>query len=116
MVRRIFAILLKPIRNSQRSICSPGTTECAYQSVAICFRALRMAPGCAAGDHFGVSTGMDDPLTLGWPRFGTRMERRAITIEGVVQGVGFRPYVYGLAARFALAGFVKNRSGGVLIE
>jgi hydrogenase maturation protein HypF len=44
------------------------------------------------------------------------MERRAIAIEGVVQGVGFRPYVYGLAARFALAGFVKNRSGGVLIE
>lgn len=44
------------------------------------------------------------------------MERRAIAIDGVVQGVGFRPYVYGLATRLALAGFVKNRSGGVLIE
>jgi hydrogenase maturation protein HypF len=44
------------------------------------------------------------------------MERRAISIEGVVQGVGFRPYVYGLASRLNLRGFVKNRSGGVVIE
>ena len=44
------------------------------------------------------------------------MERRAIAVHGVVQGVGFRPYVFGLASRFQLAGFVKNRTGGVFIE
>lgn len=44
------------------------------------------------------------------------MERRAIAVEGVVQGVGFRPFVYGLAARHDLRGFVRNRSGGVWIE
>jgi hydrogenase maturation protein HypF len=44
------------------------------------------------------------------------MERRAITVQGVVQGVGFRPFVYGLASRLQLRGFVKNRIGGVLIE
>ena len=44
------------------------------------------------------------------------MERRAIAIHGVVQGVGFRPFVYGLASRLHLNGFVKNRVGGVLIE
>src|SRR5262249_29605951 len=44
------------------------------------------------------------------------MERRAIAVQGVVQGVGFRPFVYGLARRLKLRGFVKNRSGGVLIE
>jgi hydrogenase maturation protein HypF len=44
------------------------------------------------------------------------MERRAIAIQGVVQGVGFRPFVYGLANRLNLGGFVKNRSGGVVIE
>jgi hydrogenase maturation protein HypF len=43
-------------------------------------------------------------------------ERRAITIRGVVQGVGFRPFVYGLASRLELSGFVKNRTGEVLIE
>ncbi len=44
------------------------------------------------------------------------MERRAITVQGVVQGVGFRPFVYGLAVRFELAGFVTNRAGCVAIE
>jgi hydrogenase maturation protein HypF len=44
------------------------------------------------------------------------MERRAIAVQGIVQGVGFRPFVYGLASRLELHGFVKNRTGGVLIE
>jgi hydrogenase maturation protein HypF len=44
------------------------------------------------------------------------MERRAIVVHGVVQGVGFRPFVYGLASRLNLGGFVKNRAGGVVIE
>ncbi len=44
------------------------------------------------------------------------MERRAITVEGVVQGVGFRPFVHELARRHGLAGFVKNRAGSVVIE
>ncbi len=44
------------------------------------------------------------------------MERRSITVRGVVQGVGFRPFVHGLATRLGLHGFVKNRAGDVLIE
>ncbi len=44
------------------------------------------------------------------------MDRRAIAIRGIVQGVGFRPYVYGLACDLRLNGFVKNSAGGVLIE
>ncbi len=44
------------------------------------------------------------------------MERRAITVDGVVQGVGFRPFVYGLASQLRLTGFVKNRAGSVWIE
>jgi hydrogenase maturation protein HypF len=43
-------------------------------------------------------------------------ERRHITVEGVVQGVGFRPFVYGLAVKNGLAGFVLNDSAGVTIE
>ena len=38
-----------------------------------------------------------------------------ILVKGVVQGVGFRPFVYGLAVRFHLHGWVCNRSGGVEI-
>ena len=44
------------------------------------------------------------------------MERRAITVRGVVQGVGFRPFVYRLAVRHGLRGFVRNQAGIVLIE
>lgn len=45
-------------------------------------------------------------------------ERRGahIHITGVVQGVGFRPFVYGLATRLALTGWVRNTSAGVDIE
>jgi hydrogenase maturation protein HypF len=44
------------------------------------------------------------------------MDRRAIAVTGIVQGVGFRPFVYDLANRLGLIGFVRNESGGVLIE
>ncbi len=39
-----------------------------------------------------------------------------IHITGIVQGVGFRPFVYGLAGRFGLEGWVRNTSAGVDIE
>jgi hydrogenase maturation protein HypF len=40
----------------------------------------------------------------------------SIHITGIVQGVGFRPFVYGLAKRLALTGSVRNTSAGVDIE
>jgi hydrogenase maturation protein HypF len=43
-------------------------------------------------------------------------ERRRFRVRGVVQGVGFRPFVYGLARRHELGGFVLNDGEGVLIE
>lgn len=42
--------------------------------------------------------------------------RRRITVTGVVQGVGFRPFVYRLAERHGLAGGVCNESGAVHID
>jgi hydrogenase maturation protein HypF len=37
-------------------------------------------------------------------------------VEGIVQGVGFRPFVYALAHQHALSGFVGNDVDGVFIE
>ena len=42
--------------------------------------------------------------------------RARVRVRGLVQGVGFRPFVYGLARRFALTGWVLNDDAGVLFE
>ena len=42
--------------------------------------------------------------------------RKAIDVSGIVQGVGFRPFVYRLANQCALAGFIANTPAGVSIE
>ena len=44
------------------------------------------------------------------------VERRRIRVRGVVQGVGFRPFVYRLATRGALDGRVWNDGDGVVVE
>ena len=53
------------------------------------------------------------PPTTGSPPAATGQH---IHITGVVQGVGFRPFVYGLAMRLALPGRVSNTSAGVDID
>jgi hydrogenase maturation protein HypF len=42
--------------------------------------------------------------------------RAGIRVEGIVQGVGFRPFVYALAVRHGLGGWVGNDTAGVFIE
>jgi len=44
------------------------------------------------------------------------LRREALTVRGVVQGVGFRPFVFRLASEENLAGFIGNDTGGVTIE
>ena len=50
------------------------------------------------------------------PAATTRRRRLSLHVRGVVQGVGFRPFIYRLARRLALAGTVRNTSGNVEIE
>ncbi len=42
--------------------------------------------------------------------------RKTIDVTGIVQGVGFRPFVYRLAQQCQLTGFIANTSAGVTIE
>jgi hydrogenase maturation protein HypF len=42
--------------------------------------------------------------------------RRRFTVTGVVQGVGFRPFVHRIASGLGLTGFVGNDSGAVFLE
>ena len=52
-------------------------------------------------------------MTLASP---TGILRKAIDVTGIVQGVGFRPFVYRLANECNLAGFIANTPAGVSIE
>ncbi len=42
--------------------------------------------------------------------------RRRICLRGIVQGVGFRPFVFNLAKNIGIRGFILNSSSGVTIE
>ena len=46
----------------------------------------------------------------------TGLIRTAVRVEGVVQGVGFRPFVYSLATGLGLVGLVGNDLDGVFVE
>ena len=46
----------------------------------------------------------------------TTLNLAYISVKGVVQGVGFRPFIYQLAAKHNLKGWVRNTSGDVRIE
>ncbi|WP_066964427.1 carbamoyltransferase HypF [Microbulbifer sp. Q7] len=45
-----------------------------------------------------------------------RPERHRLQLTGIVQGVGFRPFVFRLAQRFTLSGWVANDRAGVCVE
>lgn len=72
-------------------------------------------------DHFWQMT-VDLPQTAeGAPASSASVRspstiRQRLIVTGVVQGVGFRPFVYGLAGRLGLVGWVRNTSAGVTIE
>jgi hydrogenase maturation protein HypF len=46
----------------------------------------------------------------------TGLVRTRIRVEGIVQGVGFRPFVHSLASRLGLGGLVGNDTSGAFIE
>jgi len=44
------------------------------------------------------------------------LQRIKLLIQGIVQGIGFRPFIYNLAKKHLLSGFVQNGTDGVVVE
>jgi len=44
------------------------------------------------------------------------LERALLKIHGIVQGVGFRPFIHKLVGEYGLCGYIKNTSSGVELE
>ncbi len=69
--------------------------------------------------HHGKNAGFEaDTSTerVGQTRGVSQRIRTAVRVEGIVQGVGFRPFVYALATRLGLGGLVGNDVDGVFAE
>ncbi|MGO8789259.1 MAG: carbamoyltransferase HypF [Terriglobia bacterium] len=65
---------------------------------------------------FRVPTSGLRPLLACHSSLVTVLMRKAIEITGMVQGVGFRPFVFRLATDNHLTGFITNTAAGVSIE
>src|SRR5579864_2865388 len=74
---------------------------------------------CARRAHLPSAQDLVDPDFCPLPmaaKPSSLLRRRRIQVRGVVQGVGFRPYVYNLAQNLGLVGYALNSSAGVTIE
>ena len=72
-------------------------------------------------DKAGADAAMAGLELMGRARRGggvtmTGRRRSRVCVHGVVQGVGFRPFVYTTAAALGLSGSVRNDSSGAIIE
>ena len=69
--------------------------------------------------HFEFPLNVSFLYNMNWWRCAIKvgnLELLHISVRGVVQGVGFRPFVYQLATKHNLKGWVCNTSGDVKIE
>lgn len=83
----------------------------------------RLVVYAVEGHDFGPGPGLSATVAAAVPEVVAAIEReltardaRRIEVTGVVQGVGFRPFVWRLAHRHGISGWVRNHDGAVEIH
>jgi hydrogenase maturation protease len=76
---------------------------------------FELGDGLSSGARAHLDAALEFFVAEARGRGGERVGRR-IDIEGIVQGVGFRPWVYRMARELGLGGEVNNTPNGVSIE
>ncbi|MGZ8764297.1 MAG: carbamoyltransferase HypF [Acidimicrobiia bacterium] len=83
----------------------------------------RLVVFAVEGNEFGPGPGLSGPVTAAVPGVVsaiigelTAPGARRIEVTGVVQGVGFRPFVWRLAHRHGISGWVRNHDGAVEVH
>jgi hydrogenase maturation protein HypF len=84
-------------------LCDLLISPCIYFIIAF-FKDTNQLPGKW---QFYMNDDLKEPQSV---------QRYRILFKGIVQGVGFRPYLYRSAKTYNLNGFVKNTSQGVILE
>ena len=74
---------------------------------------VRLPPGPRPGADESLTVAL--PLPLRANGFSSASQAREVRITGVVQGVGFRPFVHRMALRHGIVGWVRNEAGVVRI-
>ena len=74
-----------------------------------------MSRGAIAPEAATAPTAGTHPAALTAPT-PPAVRRVRVRVEGTVQGVGFRPYIFRLARELTLGGWVLNDAQGVLLE
>jgi len=64
---------------------------------------------------FSILVSTAECVSVHVKRWTEPVSARRITVTGVVQGVGYRPFIYGLASSLDLRGWVRNTTAGVEI-
>ncbi len=104
-------------RGSPRPVNAPRRPSRASGSITLVWASgRRSTPRLTFATPRIAYIGMDTDSDGDSPYYPARLERRRFRVRGVVQGVGFRPFVYGLAGRHGLGGFVLNDGDGVTVE
>jgi hydrogenase maturation protein HypF len=79
--------------------------------------AAKLAARTTYTEHLGERmTAATTPRPRTKPPLAGRPVRTRITVTGLVQGVGFRPFVHRLATELGVTGFVGNDAAAVFIE